>query len=100
VHFKERVEAASNGSIKIEIHDSARLYSDDGIAQAVTSGAVEMGYVNLARYASTSPATGIFQLPFLFNSEAILGAARAPGSEIRTLIEKAVSAEAASIRRR
>jgi TRAP-type C4-dicarboxylate transport system substrate-binding protein len=39
VHFKERVEAASNGSIKIEIHDSARLYSDDEIAQAaVTSG--------------------------------------------------------------
>jgi C4-dicarboxylate-binding protein DctP len=96
VHFKERVEAASNGSIKIEIYDSAKLYSDDGIAQAVTSGAVEMGYVNLARYASTIPAADIFQLPFLFNSETILSAARAPGSEIRTLIEKAVSAEAGS----
>jgi C4-dicarboxylate-binding protein DctP len=94
VHFKQRVEAKGKGAITIEIFDSGRLYSDDEVGQAVSSGAVEMGYVNLAWYANPVPGVDIFQLPFMFNSDALLAAARAPGSEIRAIVDKAILAQA------
>jgi C4-dicarboxylate-binding protein DctP len=90
IHFKERVEAESKGALRVEIYDGAKLYGDSAIAGAVSSGAVEMGYVNLSRYAAIIPAADAFQLPFLFNTNAIASAARAPGSEIRTLIDDAI----------
>jgi TRAP-type C4-dicarboxylate transport system substrate-binding protein len=93
-HFKERVEAESKGGVAIEIFDSGKLYSDDEIGKAVTAGAVEMGYVNLAQYANIVPGVDIFQAPFLFNSEALLKAARAPGSEIRRIIDDAIETDA------
>jgi C4-dicarboxylate-binding protein DctP len=90
IHFKERVEAESKGGIHVEIFDSAKLYGDSEIAEAVSSGAVEMGWVTLPRYAAIIPAADVFQLPFLFNTEAIAAAARAPQSEIRQLIDDAI----------
>jgi TRAP-type C4-dicarboxylate transport system substrate-binding protein len=89
-HFKQRVEAASKGGIAIEIFDSGKLYSDDKIGHAVSSGAIEIGFVNQAWYAATIPGVGIFQLPFMFNSDALLAAARTPASEIRTIIDQAI----------
>src|SRR5215475_3162893 len=83
IHFKERVEADSHGSIRVEIYDAAKLYGDSTIAEAVSSGAVEMGFVTLSRYAAIIPGTDVFQLPFVFNTGAIAAAARAPDSEIR-----------------
>ncbi len=93
-HFKERVESESKGGVAIEIFNSGKLYSDDQIGKAVTAGAVEMGYVNLAQYANTVPGVDIFQAPFLFNSEALLTAARAPGSGIRKIIDDAIDTDA------
>jgi C4-dicarboxylate-binding protein DctP len=90
VHFKQKVEADSQGSLRIEIFHSGKLYPDGRISAAVSSGAVEMGYVNLARYAETILAVDAFELPFLFNTAELEKAARAPGSEIRQLIEEAV----------
>jgi C4-dicarboxylate-binding protein DctP len=90
IHFKERVEADSKGALRVEIYDGAKLYGDSAIAGAVSSGAVEMGYINLSRYAAIIPAADAFQLPFMFNTNAIASAARAPGSEIRTLIDDAI----------
>lgn len=90
LHFKERVEAKSQGRLRIEIYDSAKLYSDGAIGQAVGSGAVDMGYVNLARYAEKSLIADAFELPFLFNTPEIEKAARAPGSEIRQLLEAVI----------
>ncbi len=46
-HFKERVEQVSKGSIIIDLHHSAELYSDLQIGPAVKSGAIEMGFVPL-----------------------------------------------------
>ena len=93
-HFKERVEAESKGDITIEIFNSGKLYSDDEIGKAVTTGAVEMGYVNLAQYANIVQGADIFQAPFLFNSDALLDAARSAGSEIRAVIDDAVLTDA------
>src|SRR5262249_40617237 len=85
VHFKQKVEVDSQGGLRIEIFHSGKLYSDGKIGAAVSSGAVEMGYVNLARYAETILAVDAFELPFLFNTAELEKAARAPGSEIRQL---------------
>jgi C4-dicarboxylate-binding protein DctP len=90
VHFKQRVEADSQGGLRVEIYHSGKLYPDGQIGAAVSSGAVEMGYVNLARYAETIPIADAFELPFLFNTADLEKTARAPGSEIRQLIEEAV----------
>jgi TRAP-type C4-dicarboxylate transport system substrate-binding protein len=92
-HFKQRVEAESKGAIAIEIFDSGRLYSDDEVGKAVSSGAIEIGFVNQAWYAATIPGVDIFQLPFMFNSDALLAAARTPRSEIRTIIDQAILAK-------
>jgi C4-dicarboxylate-binding protein DctP len=90
LHFKERLEAESKGEIHVEIYDSAKLYGDSAVAEAVSSGAVEMGYVSLPRYAAKVPAADLFQLPFLFNTKAIAAAARSPESEIRHAIDSAI----------
>jgi hypothetical protein len=90
LHFKERVEAESKGDIRVEIYDNAKLYGDSTVAEAISSGAVEMGFVTLSRYAAMIPAADLFQLPFLFNTQAIAEAARSPESEIRQAIDSAI----------
>lgn len=87
--FKARVEAETKGAITVEIRDTAGS-PDAGAGDAVASGAVEMAIVNLSRYAKTIPVADVFQLPFLFNSTAILNAARAPAGEIRAIIDDAI----------
>jgi C4-dicarboxylate-binding protein DctP len=89
-HFKERVEARSGGAIRIEIYDSGKLYDSHDVVAAVTSGKIEMGHVNLTRYAGTVPAADFFSLPFLFADQRIEKAARTPGSEIRQIIEEEI----------
>lgn len=90
VHFKEHVEEASRGAIRVEVHHSAELYTDDQVGKAVSSGAVEMGVINLSRYAETIPIADAFQQPFLFNTEDLERKATAPGSQIRGLIDEAI----------
>ena len=41
--FKKEVEAKSNGSIEVQIYDSAQLYKDKEVPAAVGSGAIEAG---------------------------------------------------------
>jgi C4-dicarboxylate-binding protein DctP len=86
-HFKERVETDSAGKLRIEIYDSGRLYDNNQIVAAVTAGEVEMGMVNLTRYADTIALADVFSLPFLFSDPAIERRARNPDSEIRRLID-------------
>ena len=88
--FKEVVEKASKGDLMVEIYDSAQLYKDKEVPQAVSSGAIEMGVASLTRFAGTIPAVDVFYVPFLFNSEEMVRAAIAPGSAVRTLIDDAI----------
>ena len=67
--FKKEVEAKSNGSIEVQIYDSAQLYKDKEVPAAVGSGAIEAGVASLTRYVGDVPAVDIFYQPFLFNSE-------------------------------
>jgi C4-dicarboxylate-binding protein DctP len=90
IHFKEQVEGASRGHIRVEVYHSAKLYSDKEVLPAVSSGAVEMGVINLSRFASTIPASDLFQLPFLFNTQDLEKRAISPGGEIRSMIDNTI----------
>lgn len=90
--FKKDVEAASKGEIAVEIYDSAQLFRDKEVPQAVSSGQIEMGVASLTRFVGEIPAVDIFYLPFVFNTEALVRAATAPDSPIRTAIDKAILA--------
>jgi C4-dicarboxylate-binding protein DctP len=93
--FKDRVVAASDGEIEIEIYPSAQLFTDKEVPLAVASGQIEMGVASLARFAGTIPAVDIFNVPFLFNTEALVRAATAPGSPVRAPLDEAMVAKGA-----
>lgn len=88
--FKEQVEAASNGEIRIEIYPASQLYKDSEVPQAVSSGAIEMGVASLTLFAGTVPAVDVFYVPFLFDSPELVKAALEPGSPIRRPIEEEI----------
>jgi len=90
LHFKEYIETQSAGKMRIEIYDSGKLYDNDKIVAAVTSGKVEIGMVNLTRYADTIAVADVFSLPFLFSDPQIEIRARANDSEIRRLIDSEI----------
>ena len=88
--FKEEVESASDGEIEVQIFDSAQLYKDSEVPQAVGSGAIEMGVASLTRFVGDIPAVDIFYMPFVFNSEPLVRAATAPGSSVRGPLDEAI----------
>jgi C4-dicarboxylate-binding protein DctP len=85
--FRREVERRSGGAIKIEIPEKTRLYEDNEVISAVSSGALEMGATSLNQFAYDVPLAGVFLQPFMFNFDALVRAAAKPGSEIRTLID-------------
>ncbi len=88
--FKEAVERESKGDLIVEIYDSAQLYKDKEVPQAVASGAIEMGVASLTRFAGTIPAVDVFYVPFLFNGDEMVRAATALDSPVRTLLDEAI----------
>ena len=88
--FEKEVESRTNGEIDVEIYDSAQLYKDKEVPQAVGSGAIEAGVASLTRYVGDVPAVDIFYMPFLFNTEEKVRAAVAEGSPVRTALEDAI----------
>ncbi len=88
--FKESVETESKGDLQVEIYDSAQLYKDKEVPQAVASGAIEMGVASLTRFAGTIPAVDIFYVPFMFSSEEMVRAATDPDGKIRGLLDQAI----------
>jgi C4-dicarboxylate-binding protein DctP len=90
VMFKEEVEKASEGKVEVQIYDSAQLYKDKEVPQAVGSGAIEMGVASLTRFVGDVPAVDIFYLPFVFNTEELVRKAVAPGSPVRAPLDAAI----------
>ena len=95
VSFKEKVEAASNGNLLVEIYPAAQLFTDKEVPTAVASGQIEMGSASLLRFAGTIPAVDVFSVPFLFNSLELVRAATDPESKIRQLLDKAMAEKGA-----
>jgi C4-dicarboxylate-binding protein DctP len=97
VLFEQEVEAASNGAIDVEIYDSAQLYKDNEVPQAVGSGSIEAGVASLTRYYGDVPAVDIFYQPFLFDTEEKVRAAVAKGSPIRGPIDEAIAGTGSTV---
>lgn len=90
VQFRDEVERRSEKSLTIEIFDDGRLYKDDEVIGAVSSGAIDMGLVVSDRFAEKIAAVSILQQPFLFNFEALVRTALSPGQDVRRLLDKAI----------
>jgi len=88
--FKSEVEKNSGGKEEVQIYDSAQLYKDKEVPQAVGSGSIEMGVASLTRFVGDVPAVDIFYVPFMFNTEELVRKAVAPGSTVRTLLDEAI----------
>lgn len=86
--FKERVETATEGALKISIH--VALVEDSKVIKAVAGGQVEMGGSRLGHFADAVPAIGIFLLPFMFNMLPVQDSALQPDSAFRRLLDQAV----------
>ena len=95
--FKEKVEALSDGEIAVEIYDSAQLYRDKDVPEAVSSGQIEMGVVSLTQYVGEIPAVDVFYMPFLLNTEEKVRAAVAPDSPVRGAIDEAIAATGSKV---
>ena len=95
--FKSKVEEISKGDIAVEIYDSAQLYKDNEVPEAVGSGAIEMGVASLTRYVGDVPAVDLFYLPFLLNSEDLVRKAVAPGSPVREPLDEAIAETGAKV---
>ncbi len=65
--FKEAVE--KNSDMTVEIYDSAQLFKDKEVPEAVASGQIEMGVASLTRFVGEIPAVDVFYQPFVLNSE-------------------------------
>jgi C4-dicarboxylate-binding protein DctP len=86
--FKEEVER--NSDINVEIYDSAQLYRDAEVPEAVGSGEIEMGVVPLTRFVGEIPAVDVFYMPFTLDSQEKVRAATAPGSTVRGPLDEAI----------
>ena len=86
--FKKRVEAATEGALKISVH--VALVEDSKVIRAVAEGKVEMGGSRLGHFADAVPAIGIFLVPFMFNRLPVQDAALQADSDFRRLLDAAV----------
>lgn len=67
--FVKELEKRSNGKMKMKTFGSANLGSDEQMQSALVGGAQEMMVGSTAPLATMVKDFGIFDLPFLFNSE-------------------------------
>jgi tripartite ATP-independent transporter DctP family solute receptor len=66
--FAKKVDAKSQGKIKVNIFPSGQLYNDKSMNDAIMAGGIEMGLNSSAMWSSVVPAMEIFDVPFLFPS--------------------------------
>lgn len=88
--FEKLLEKSSGGDIDVQIYDSAQLYRDKEVPEAVSSGQIEMGVASLTRYVGEIPAVDVFYMPFLLNSEEKIRKATTKGSTVRGPIDDAI----------
>ncbi|WP_420403259.1 TRAP transporter substrate-binding protein DctP [Nisaea sp.] len=91
--FKKIVEEKSGGELKVQLFPSAQLFKDKEVPGAVGSGAVEAGSAFIGRFAGSVPTVDVISIPFVFDDEAHVRAAVAPGSALRKEIDDAVLKE-------
>jgi tripartite ATP-independent transporter DctP family solute receptor len=66
--WKNKVEAATAGRLKVQIYSNSQLYKDNEVFPAVQGGEVDMGLVVSAQFTAYDPVFAIFDLPGLFKT--------------------------------
>lgn len=72
-NFAKEVKERSDGKVNIQVYPAGQLLSDKDMNQSILSGGVEMGMNSSTLWASTVPAMGIFDVPYVFNNYATVG---------------------------
>jgi C4-dicarboxylate-binding protein DctP len=91
--FGRIIEEKSGGELKIQLFPSAQLFKDKEVPGAVGSGSVDAGSAFLGRFTGAVPAVDVVAIPFIFENEAHLRAAVAPGSDMRNALDGAILKE-------
>lgn len=73
--FAKDVTENSDGAIKVQVYPAGQLLTDKDMNQSILSGGVEMGVNSTTLWASTVPAMGIFDVPYVFSSHKKAGEA-------------------------
>jgi tripartite ATP-independent transporter DctP family solute receptor len=68
VKFKEWVEEASGGSLRVELYSGGQLGGDRDAIEGVKLGTIEMTTAGAGIFANFKPQMGITAFPFLFDS--------------------------------
>jgi C4-dicarboxylate-binding protein DctP len=66
VFFAGKVKEHSKGAVEVKIFDSAQLYKDTEIVEALQEGLVESGLVPVNKWSGMIPAADVFEMPFVF----------------------------------
>ena len=91
--FARIIEEKSGGELELQLFPSAQLFTDKEVPGAVGSGAVEAGSTFIGRFAGSVPAVDVVSIPFIFDNEAHIRGAVAPGSDLRATIDAAILRE-------
>lgn len=91
--FQTLIEEKSGGELKLQLFDSAQLFKDKEVPEAVGTGAVEAGTAFLGRFTGAVPAVDVVAIPFIFDDEAHLRSVVASGSELRTGLDAEILKE-------
>ena len=66
VLFAAKVKEYSKGAVEVKIFDSAQLYKDTEIVEALQEGLIESGLVPVNKWSGMIPAADVFEMPFVF----------------------------------
>jgi C4-dicarboxylate-binding protein DctP len=66
VLFAAKVKEYSKGAVEVKIFDSAQLYKDTEIVEALQEGLIESGLVPVNKWSGMIPAADVFEVPFVF----------------------------------
>ena len=67
--FKERIEKATDGRVKVELYYSSQLAPASEMMDALSSGLIDMGTYNAHVFGDLVPAAHAFNLPFWAKDE-------------------------------
>ncbi|MBW6486325.1 MAG: DctP family TRAP transporter solute-binding subunit [Syntrophobacterales bacterium] len=64
--FAEKVKEYSKGAVEVKVFDSAQLFKDTEIVEALQEGLVDSGLVPINKWSGMIPAADVFEMPFIF----------------------------------
>lgn len=66
VVFAEKAKEYSKGEVEVKVFDSAQLFKDTEIVEALQEGLVDSGLVPINKWSGMIPAADVFEMPFIF----------------------------------